>query len=139
MQTPETIPNEDFLLSEVEPVGAWDPTRKLLFAGHVGVVLGFLRFTPKWADLFDSFILVCRFDSMTSGQGSWRFCMVSGDDWKHMQASARFANILSYSADMFVASPGDVSLTLDHLYDETKCKWVEISFADVLHANGKNV
>lgn len=120
-------------LSEIEPVGCWDPFRKMLFAGHTGVFLGFLHFKPEWADEFDSFVLVCRFDR--TRDPSWRFDLVRGDDWRSIRP--RYHNLYEYNYKAFTQPRKTLGLYLSHLYDESRRKRIRVSLAsDELVAKG---
>ncbi|KAH7348076.1 hypothetical protein BKA66DRAFT_477434, partial [Pyrenochaeta sp. MPI-SDFR-AT-0127] len=121
---PESLQHEAFGLSEIEPTGCWDPSRKMLFAGHTGVFLGYLRFEPAWADEFDSFVLICRFDRTINPP--WRLQLVCGDDWRDDQP--RYQDIYGYHHKAFQQHSLLVpSLTLQHLYDESRAKQVTVS------------
>ncbi|KAM5348895.1 hypothetical protein ACJ41O_008718 [Fusarium nematophilum] len=126
--------DDDMRLSEVEPVGCWDPSERVLYAGHTGVFLGFLRFTPKWADEFDYFVLVCRFDSSRDAM-PWRLDLVAGDDWPSMRP--RYHEVYGYRHDAFLQPRSGLSLDLPHLFDESRRKQVVASLVpDELSVKG---
>jgi hypothetical protein len=139
IREPEDLEHPDFLLSKVEPAGCWDSSRKMLFAGHTGVFLGFLQFTPAWADEFDSFILICRFDVTKDWKRGppWRYSLVRGDDWTHIRS--RYHERYEYDADAFRQLRGleELSLDLPHLYDESKSKRVVVLLGDASLDPGK--
>ncbi|EMD60267.1 hypothetical protein COCSADRAFT_250555 [Bipolaris sorokiniana ND90Pr] len=122
---PIHLNHPDIGLSEIEPVGCWDPFRRMLFAGHTGVFLGFLHFMPEWADEFDSFVLVCRFD--WTRDPSWRFDLVRGDDW--LDIRPRYHNLYEYNYSAFMMYRPMLSLDLPHLYDESRRKQVVVYLA----------
>lgn len=121
---PVGLQYQDMRLSKIEPIGCWDPSRRMLFAGHTGVFLGFLHFVPDWADEFDSFVLVCRFDR--TRDPPWRLDLVCGDDWRDIQP--RYHDLYRYHHHAFLLPRSAVSLTLEHLYNESRKKEVVVSF-----------
>jgi hypothetical protein len=130
---PVHLDHPDIRLSEIEPIGCWDPSQRMLFAGHTGVFLGFLHFMPEWADEFDSFVLVCRFDR--TRDPSWRLDLVRGDEWRDIRP--RYHNLYEYNHSAFMLSRPVLSLNLPHLYDESRRKQVVVSLAsDELPAKG---
>ena len=72
---PVDIP-EEIRSFEVEPKRCWNPSQRTLFAGHTGAFLGYLHFSPPWADEFDFFVLVCRCEQQ---HYAWTFDFVRGD------------------------------------------------------------
>jgi hypothetical protein len=67
-------------LRKVEPAGCWDLSRQELYAGHAGVFLGHMHFSPQWAEEYDSFVLVCYF-----AECGWKCDLVRGDEWARTQ------------------------------------------------------
>jgi hypothetical protein len=61
IRKPKNLGLPDFLPSKIGLVGCWDSSQRMLFAGHTGVFLSYIEFFQS--DQFESFILVCRFDS----------------------------------------------------------------------------
>jgi hypothetical protein len=107
----------DFPISKIEPIGSWDPSRSMLFAGHTGTFVGYIHFTPEWSDEYDSCIFVCHFNSSWS-ISPWRFHLVCGDDWKDIEPKfpGYYRQQDDEGANLQVLEP---SLVLPHLYKES--------------------
>jgi hypothetical protein len=114
IREPDQLEHPNFLLSEAQPPGCWDPSQKMFFAGHTGVFLGYLNFTPTWADEFESFVLVCRFDSVRLDE-PWRYALVRGDDWTRIRPQYQEHYVYSYDGFLQSSRQEELSLDLPHL------------------------
>jgi len=119
------LQHPDFVLSEIEPVGCWDPSRRPLFACHTGVFLGFMHFIPNWADEFESFVLIFRYSNMT--KLPWCYTVVHGDDWKDLRP--KYQEYFGFRSDALSAGETQ-SISLPQLYEESKGKRVIVSSSD---------
>ncbi|KAL5117859.1 hypothetical protein ACEQ8H_004177 [Pleosporales sp. CAS-2024a] len=61
-------------ISQVKPLGLWDPKSQFLHATHTGGVLGFIEFTN---DAYPIFAFVFFF-----GNGHWSATVIQGEKWK---------------------------------------------------------
>ena len=107
----------EYPIAKVEPVGCWDPSRNMLFAGHTGAFVGYIHFTPEWSDEYDSYILVCHFNSSWS-TSPWRFHLECGDDWKDKETRySSYYNLCDEDGANLQAL--ELSLNLPHLYKQS--------------------
>jgi hypothetical protein len=112
------------LSCKAEPAGCWDSSQKMLFAGHTGVFLGYMEFVL--ADEFQTFVLVCRFDSRRF-ENPWRYALVRGHHWTRIRPL--YHERYSYfSSDFFEPKrQKELNLHLPHLHDKSKAKRVILS------------
>ncbi|KAG4436296.1 hypothetical protein IFR05_008236 [Cadophora sp. M221] len=115
----------DFYLSSkaVHPIGCYDPSQRIIYAGHTGTFLGYFHFEPEWTKEFDTFYFIFRFDR-SRGKDPWRYALLSGRHWTHKQPYR--AHYASYSRSFF--APGkEMSLRLPRVDDESKAKKVVLT------------
>ena len=113
------------ILTEVEPVGSWDPSKNVLYAGHTGSFIGFMHITPNWADEFDSFVLLCRFNSKSENGYPWQCNLVDGDRWRGIRS--QYLKLYHLKSDSYRGSASQLKLELPHLYDENRARHVSIT------------
>lgn len=128
IQLPQDTNHPDFRLSRVEPRGCWDPSQNMLFAGHSGSFLGYMFFRPEWADEFDNFALICRFDRSRISEVPWRFDLMRGDEW--LDTEFKRLERSGYNSAAFRNPITERRLALCHLYDESKGKVVTVRLSD---------
>jgi hypothetical protein len=119
----------------VEPTGSYDRSKSLLYAGHTGAFLGHLHFTPNWAEEFDSFVVVCRYDSQYQNRKQrWRFAVLTGEEWELLKP--RYQQRFNFESDMFSVdslsedpSRRENSTALLHLYDSKRVRFASIKWS----------
>lgn len=99
-----------------------DTKKRLLFAGHTGAFLGYLRFEPEWAYNFDFFVLVCGFDRSRAPDERWRFHLVRGYHWEK-EIRSRFDDRYNFDRNFL---RGNQTLAIPHISDNRRQKVVEV-------------
>ena len=113
------------IITEIEPVGSWDPSKNLLYAGHTGSFNSFMHITPDWADEFDSFVLLCRFNSKAENGYLWECNLVDGDRWRGIRS--QYFKRYKFKSESYSGSTTQLKIKLPHLYDENSARQVSIT------------